>query len=355
MVDKVEIFVAGGDGGSGRVSFRHEKFIPFGGPDGGDGGSGGSVYVIADRRVNSLDNFRQRQRFKAASGGRGGRQRKHGSKGDDLELTVPQGTMVFIKDGDREVLIADLKQHGEKVLVARGGKGGLGNTHFATPKVQAPKTATPGEPGEERWLVLELKTISDVVIIGYPNVGKSSLLAAMTNSRPRIADYPFTTQELVLGVVEVGTKTVTVAEIPALIEGAHLGKGLGNEFLRHAERAKLLLFLLDGTSPSIADDRKNLRAELAVYKPSLAQKPRLVVVNKTDLPEVQTRLAEIKQLLGLPREKVFFISATTRQGVPELVAEIVQMLAEVKEEPAISEEPVALFQPKPKAKRSKVG
>lgn len=354
MLDKVEIFVAGGDGGSGRVSFRKEKFIPFGGPNGGDGGSGGNVYLVADRKVDSLDNFRQRRRFKAVSGGCGGGQRKHGSKGDDLELSVPQGTLVFMKDGGREVLIAELKRHGEKVLVARGGKGGLGNTHFATPKVQAPKTATPGEPGEQHWLVLELKTVCDVVIVGCPNAGKSSLLAAMTNCRPRVADYPFTTREPVLGVVEVGAKTVTVAEIPALIQGAHLGKGLGNEFLRHAERAKLLLFLLDGTSPSIADDWKNLRAELAVYKPSLAQKPRLVVVNKTDLPQVQTRLAEIKQLPGLPREKVFFVSATTRQGVPELVAEMVQMLAEVKEEPAISEEPVALFQPKPKAKRSKV-
>lgn len=353
-MDKVEIVVTGGNGGAGRVSFRHEKFTPFGGPDGGDGGSGGNVYLMADRRVDSLDYFKRRKRFKAASGGCGGKQRKHGSKGDDLKLSVPPGTVVFVKDGDQQVLVADLKQHGEKVLVARGGKGGLGNIHFATPRVQAPKTATPGERGEEHQLVLELKTIADVVIIGCPNAGKSSLLAAMTNSRPRIADYPFTTQEPVLGVVEAGIKTVTVAEIPALIEGAHLGRGLGNAFLRHAERAKLLLFLLDGASPSIADDRKNLGAQLALYKPSLAQKPQLVVVNKIDLPEVEGRLAEIKRLLDPLGEKVFFVSAASRQGVPELVAEMVRILAEVKEDPAISEIPVALFQPKPKVKRSKV-
>ncbi len=352
-MDKVEITVAGGNGGNGIISFRHEKFVPFGGPDGGDGGYGGNVYVIADRSVTLLDCFRHKRWFKAESGKSGGKQKKHGANGDDLMIGVPLGTMVFCKEDKQEVLLADLSQQEQKVLVAKGGSGGLGNARFATARNQAPRIAAPGGHGEERRLIFELKIIADVGIIGYPNVGKSALLAAMSKAKPKIADYPFTTREPLLGVVEVGMKAIIVVEIPALVDGAHLGKGLGHEFLRHAERTKVLLHLLDGGSPSIVDDMKKLDAELALYKPALAEKPQLVAVNKIDLPEVQARLSQLRQIFSSLGIKVFFVSAITREGVPELVSEMVKMLDRAREESAAPEMPIAVFRPKPKMKRSK--
>jgi GTP-binding protein len=349
-VNRVEIVVAGGNGGDGVVSFRHEKFVPLGGPDGGDGGNGGSVYIVADRSMSTLNYFRRKRHFKAVSGKSGGKQKKHGAKGDDLVIQVPLGTMVFLKEDE---LLADLSQQGQKFLVAKGGRGGLGNVHFATSTNQAPRKATKGKPGEEHRIVLDLKLIADVGIIGYPNVGKSTLLAAVSRARPKIADYPFTTREPALGVVEVGMKTFVLAEIPGLVDGAHLGKGLGHEFLRHAERTKVLLHVLDGGSPSIIDDMNNLNRELALYKSEMAQKPQVVVVNKIDLPEVKARLTEIRQVFSSLGVKAFFVSAIAGQGVPELVSETAKILDQVQEKDSGSEAPMVVFRPKPRVRRGK--
>jgi GTP-binding protein len=353
MVNRVGIMVAGGNGGDGVVSFRHEKFVPLGGPDGGDGGNGGSVYIVADRSVTALAYFRRKRRFKAASGKSGGKQKKHGAKGDDLVIKVPLGTVMFLKEDELEVLLADLSQQGQRVLAAKGGRGGLGNVHFATSTNQAPRKATKGKPGEEHLIVLDLKLIADVGIIGYPNVGKSTLLAAVSKARPKIADYPFTTREPALGVVEVGMKTFVLAEIPGLVDGAHLGRGLGHEFLRHAERTKVLLHVLDGGSQSIIDDMNNLNRELALYKSEMAQKPQVVVVNKIDLPEVEARLTELRQLFSSLGVKAFFVSAITGQGVSELVSETAKILGEIQQKDTGSEAPMAVFRPKPRVGRGR--
>jgi GTPase len=352
-VDRVDIIVHGGDGGDGVVSFRHEKFVPLGGPDGGDGGNGGSIYIVADRGASSLNYFKHKRRFRATSGKSGGKQKKHGAKGGNLIIEVPLGTMIFLKEGEQETLLADLSQQGQKVVVAKGGRGGLGNVHFATSRNQAPKTATKGQSGEERRLVLDLRLIADVGIIGYPNAGKSTLLTAVSKARPKIADYPFTTLEPVFGVVEVDMKTFVLAEIPGLVDGAHLGKGLGHEFLRHAERTKVLLHLIDGSSPSIINNMNRLNTELALYKPEMAKKPQLVAVNKIDLPEVQARLPEIRRLFGSMGVKVFFVSAISKEGLTELISEIISMLGMVREETAGSEESIAVFRPKPRVRRDK--
>ncbi len=352
-MDRIDIVVMGGDGGDGVVGFRHEKFVPLGGPDGGDGGDGGSVYIVADRSVATLSYFSRKRQFRAMSGRNGGKQKKHGAKGDDLMIKVPLGTLVFLKEGEQETLLADLSREGQKVLVAKGGRGGLGNIHFATSRNQAPKVATEGELGEEHHLVLDLKLIADVGIVGYPNAGKSTLLSAMSKARPKIADYPFTTLEPIFGVVEVGMEVFVLAEIPGLVDGAHLGKGLGHEFLRHAERTKVLLHLIDGSSPNIIDNMNKLDTELALYKPEMAQKPRLVVVNKIDLPEVKARLTEIRQLFGSVDMAVFFVSAMTKEGLTELMSEIIKVLEMVREESAGSEEPIVVFRPKPKVRRGK--
>jgi GTP-binding protein len=351
-VNRIEIVVAGGNGGDGVVSFRHEKFVPLGGPDGGDGGNGGSVYIVADRSVTTLNYFRRKRRFKAVSGKSGGKQKKHGAKGDDLLIKVPLGTVVFLKEDKLETLLADLNQVDQKALVAKGGKGGLGNVHFATSTNQAPRKATKGKPGEEYCIVLDLKLIADVGIIGYPNVGKSTLLSVVSKARPKIADYPFTTREPALGVVEVGMKTFVLAEIPGLVDGAHLGRGLGHEFLRHAERTKVLLHVLDGGSQSIVDDMNNLNRELALYKPEMAQKPQVVVVNKIDLPEVKARLPETRQLFSSLGIKAFFVSAVTGQGVSELMSETAKILNE-QEKDTGSEAPMAVFRPKPRVRRGR--
>ena len=350
-MDKVEIIVGGGNGGDGVVSFRREKFVPFGGPDGGDGGTGGSVYIAADRSITTLRQFRRKKRFKAAPGKRGGRQKRHGAKGDDLLIVVPLGTVIFRKEDEQEVLLADLSQQGQKVLVAKGGNGGLGNVHFATARNQAPRVATKGELREEFCLTLDLKLIADVGIIGYPNVGKSTLLAAVSKAKPKIADYPFTTREPVLGVVEVGIKTFVIAEIPGIIDDAHLGKGLGHDFLRHAERTKVLLHLLDGSSPTLIDDMNNLNRELNLFKPSLAQKPQLVAVNKIDLPQVQARLPDVKQLFSSLGVVVFFVSAVAKLGVPELLSAVVEVMDRASKEQTESEMPIVVFRPKPRIKR----
>ena len=280
MIYKREIVVTGGAGGDGCVSFRREKYIPFGGPDGGDGGDGGRVVVMASPNIVDLSWMGRKKEFVAGNGCRGGSGRKRGKKGEDLAVSVPVGTIVFTRlESGAEILLADLRTLGQKVLVAKGGRGGLGNARFATAVNQAPEIASKGKSGEERHIVLELKLITDICIVGHPNSGKSTLLSAISRAKPEIADYPFTTRQPILGVMSGDRRDFIVAEIPGLVEGAHLGKGLGNEFLRHAERTKLVIYLLDGSSPTVIDDLNTLDKEIALYK-DLSHKPKIVVVNK---------------------------------------------------------------------------
>ncbi len=349
MIYRIEIIVGGGYGGDGCVSFRREKYIPFGGPDGGDGGYGGNVVVVASPNVVDLSLMRRQKEFVAESGHRGGGWRKRGKKGDDLAISVPVGTMVFTKaDSGEEILLADLSTPERKVLVAKGGRGGLGNARFATAANQAPERASKGEAGEKRYIILELKLITDICIVGHPNSGKSTLLSVISRAKPEIADYPFTTRQPVLGVMPDDRRDFTVAEIPGLVEGAHLGKGLGNEFLRHAERTKLLIYLLDGSSPTIIDDLSTLDKEIVSYK-GLSPKLKIVAVNKIDLPEVQARLSEVKQYfarLGVP---VFYISAVSGQAVLELVRKAMEMVDQAcQDEEIISQAQITVFRPKPR-------
>jgi len=349
MIYKRAILVKGGCGGDGCVSFRREKYIPFGGPDGGDGGDGGRVIIIASPNVLDLGLMRWQKEFVAGNGRRGSGWRKRGSKGVDLAISVPVGTVIFTKaDSGEEILLADLSTLGRKVLVAKGGRGGLGNARFATAVNQAPEIASKGKSGEERHIVLELKLITDICIVGHPNSGKSTLLAAISKAKPEIADYPFTTRQPILGVMPDDRRDFIVAEIPGLVEGAHLGKGLGNEFLRHAERTRLLVYLLDGSSPTVIDDLSTLDKEIALYK-GLSHKPKIVAVNKIDLPEVKARLTEVKQCfagLGVP---VFYISAVSGHAVLELVRKAMEMVdQESHDEERISQAQITVFRPKPR-------
>jgi GTP-binding protein len=349
MFDRVEILVKAGHGGDGAVSFRREKFAPFGGPDGGDGGTGGHVIIRADSSVTSLRLFTQKGVYSAVPGAHGQGKKKHGKNGQDLILRVPVGTIAWDKTAiGGDAIIADLEQADQQAIVARGGRGGRGNTHFTSSTNQAPRIAEKGEAGEEKAIILELRLIADVGIIGYPNVGKSSLLAAASAAKPKIASYPFTTLEPVLGVAEVGDKSFVLAEIPGLIDGAHLGRGLGSDFLRHALRTKVLIHLIDGGSASPLEDMARVNAELSLFDSALAQKPQLVVVNKIDLPEVQVRLADLKSAFrdaGIP---VFFISAATGEGVTGLMAEAVELLEKVSRLEPGERLPKTVFRPRPR-------
>src|SRR4051812_8498085 len=267
-IDYARIFVKAGAGGNGAPSFRREKFAPLGGPDGGDGGRGGSVYLKADPSQDTLLDFVRKRNFKAPSGGSGGGQKMHGKKGKDLVISVPLGTVVRSEEG----FLTDLTRPGEMVMVARAGRGGLGNVHFKSSTNQAPRVAQRGEPGEERWVTLELKTLADVGLLGYPNVGKSSLLAVISQAKPKIGAYPFTTLTPNLGVVADDQIGFVVADIPGLIEGAHQGVGLGHLFLRHVERARLLLHIIDGAAEDPLGDYDRVRRELELYNPALADK-----------------------------------------------------------------------------------
>ncbi len=350
MFDRAEIIVKAGEGGDGAISFRREKFIPFGGPDGGDGGGGGDVVIMADSSVTSLRAFNHKRFYRAADGKDGGGKRKHGKKGGDMVLAVPVGTVVSNKTQiGGAPLIADLEESGQQAVVAKGGKGGLGNTHFASSTNQAPYIAQKGEVGEESSIVLELRLIADVGIIGYPNVGKSTLLSAASAAKPKIAGYPFTTLEPVLGMVEVGQQGFVLAEIPGLIDGAHLSRGLGHEFLRHVMRTKVIIHLVDGGSASPAEDMTRVNAELGLFDSALVQKPQLVAVNKIDLPQVQARSAEIKAAFTSIGISPLFISAATGAGLPELMAEAWQMLQSVAAEAGAGEGiPMKVFRPQPR-------
>lgn len=348
MFDKVGIKVKAGKGGSGIVSFRREKFVPFGGPDGGDGGRGGAVVIKADIAISSLISLRQGKLYRAGDGENGRGRKKHGKAGADLVLAVPVGTTVLNKTqlvDDAE--IADLSQPEQIVVVARGGRGGLGNSHFASAINQAPRLAQKGEAGEEKPIILELKLVADVGIIGYPNVGKSSLLAAASAAKPKIASYPFTTLEPALGVVETDQWSFIVAEIPGLVSQAHLGRGLGHDFLRHVVRTKVLLHLVDGSSVSSVEDMLRVNNELKLFDSALAQKPQLVAVNKVGLPQVRARLAEIKDAFSSAGTEVHFISATTGEGISELMVKTWAVLGQVTAREK-APRPSKAFRPKPK-------
>jgi len=285
FLDRVKIWVRAGDGGDGAATFRQEAHVPRGGPDGGDGGRGGSIYLHVDAGQTTLRDFNHRHHFKGEPGGRGTRARRHGKAGDDLTLDVPPGTAVY--DDDTGELVADLVALGQSAMVARGGRGGLGNTHFKSSTHQAPKHAQKGEPGSEGWLRLELRLIADIGLVGLPNAGKSTILAAVTAATPKIADYPFTTLEPNLGVMDLGEedeRRPTIADVPGLIEGASSGAGLGHAFLRHVERTRILVHVIDGASRDPEWDYDVIREELRAHDPALLQKPMLVTFNKVDLP-----------------------------------------------------------------------
>ncbi len=338
--DKAKIYVKGGDGGNGAVAFRREKFVPYGGPAGGSGGKGGDVYLVVDNRLNTLLPFRYKVHFKAERGSHGGGKNKTGASGKDLEVRVPPGTLVY--DAETGDLLADLTRPGQRVLVARGGRGGRGNAAFATSTRQAPRFAEKGEPGEERWLVLKLKLIADVGIVGVPNAGKSTLLAKVTAAKPKIAAYPFTTVVPQLGVAVVDDRDFVMADVPGLLEGAHRGVGLGDRFLSHLERTRILIHLIDGLSPDPMGDWEAINQELELFKPALARKPQVVAFNKVDLPEVRERAQEIsKTLQARGVGEVFLISALTGEGVEGLMRRVAEMLEQVPEE--APEEEMAVF------------
>jgi GTP-binding protein len=337
FVDEVDIHVTAGRGGRGCLAFRREKYVPRGGPSGGDGGHGGSVYVEASPHINTLINFRFHPEFDAQRGANGEGSNRTGRSGEDLVLKVPVGTLVHDRTGAPEIapqLVADLSHAGDRVLVARGGRGGLGNAHFATSTNRAPRKVQPGEPGEERYLRLELKLLADVGLVGFPNAGKSTLISRISAARPKIADYPFTTLIPNLGVVGLsGDRSFVVADVPGLIEGAHRGQGLGHQFLRHLERTRVLIHLVDVSSVSGRDpvaDIDVIRRELELFAPSLAAKPQIVAANKIDAldePErveaVETRARELGLLC-------FRISGVTGAGVGPLLEAVWNALAQAR-------------------------
>ncbi len=356
MFDQAEIVVRGGDGGDGAISFRREKYVPYGGPDGGDGGIGGNVILVADPAVTSLKIFHRKQFYRAENSTNGSGKKRHGRNGADLILRVPVGTVVSRKTtiGD-SALLGDLQQADQQVVVARGGKGGWGNIHFTSPTNQAPRIAQKGALGEENELLLELRLIADVGIIGYPNAGKSTLLSAVSAARPKIASYPFTTLEPVLGVVKVGDLSFITAEIPGLIEGAHLGRGLGHDFLRHAMRTKMFVHLIDGGSQSPVDDMIRVNNELAMFDSSLAEKPQVVVINKIDLPEVRERTKEIEAAFVEAGVDVIFISAEMKEGIDNLLKVVAGKLKEIKTiQEALPKAPQAVFRPQPRVRGGRV-
>lgn len=351
MIDQAEIEVTSGDGGRGVATFRHEKYVPRGGPDGGDGGRGGDIILEADKDIGSLMKYRHQRHFKANDGARGQGQKKTGKSGEDVVINLPVGTI--IRDKETGEVLADLSKDGERVVAAHGGKGGLGNPHFAGSTNQAPRLAQVGVPGETRILTLELKLIADAGIIGLPNAGKSSLLGAISAARPKVADYPFTTLEPALGVMEAAGRRWVVADVPGLIEGAHLGKGLGLQFLRHVARTRVLVHLIDGSSPEPVNDMVKINTELMLYDPLLAKRQQIVVINKIDLPIVKSRIPILKELFKAAGYKPLFISAATSEGVDVLLAELDNILKE-PEPKAEEEEPIKVFRPRPQREQAEV-
>jgi GTP-binding protein len=352
MYDVVSIKVQGGKGGEGAISFRREKYVPFGGPDGGDGGDGGDVILKVDESLTNFKEFRNKGTYRASDGESGKGQKKSGKRGEDLVIKVPIGTVVYGGEEDHRSFLIDLLENGQKITVAKGGKGGWGNVHYATSTNQTPRLAQVGEPGEAVTLELEIRLIADVGIIGFPNVGKSSLLATASAAKPKIADYPFTTRETELGVVSIGHETFVLAEIPGLIPGAHQGKGLGHDFLRHASRTKIFIHLVNGTSEAPAEDMIKVNNELSLYDEKLAQKPQVVAINKVDLDEVRDRMDAIRTEFTWIGVKVRFVSAVTGEGISELMRTALEQLKKI---PGVSKDgEVKVFRPQPRRRMASV-
>lgn len=326
FLDEAKIWVKAGDGGDGIIAFRREKFIEFGGPDGGNGGRGGNVTAEAVAGLNTLIDFRYAQHFKARKGGNGSGSDRTGAASDEVVLKLPVGTQIFAED--RETMIADLDQLGKRVVLARGGDGGFGNANYKTSTNRAPRRADKGWPGEERWLWLRLKLIADAGLVGLPNAGKSTFLAAVSAARPKIADYPFTTLHPQLGVVRLNaTEEFVLADLPGLIEGAAEGAGLGTRFLGHVERCKVLLHLVDGSAADPASAYRTIRHELAEYGHGLEDRPELVALNKADAMTPQARTARVKALSRAAGKPVMLISGASGEGVPELLRALADMIA----------------------------
>ncbi|MDI3534211.1 MAG: GTPase [Thermosediminibacterales bacterium] len=334
FIDKVKIYVKGGDGGNGIVSFRREKYVPRGGPDGGDGGRGGNVVLKVDTGLHTLIDFQYKKHYKAKRGQHGSGSNKHGKSAEDMIIRVPPGTVV--KDAETGDVIADLVKPGQTAVVAKGGRGGRGNARFVSSTRQVPEFAEKGEPGEEKWIYLEMKLIADVGLIGFPNVGKSTILSKVSAARPKIAEYPFTTLHPNLGVVKLGDeRSFVLADIPGLIEGAHKGVGLGHEFLRHVERTKLLIHVIDAAALEGRDPVKGfeeINEELKLYSNVLAKKPQVVAANKMDLPNAKNNLENIINSLETRGFKVFPVSGATGEGLKDLMNWVFTRLTIIEEE-----------------------
>ena len=347
FLDQAKIFIQSGDGGAGCVSFRREKYIEFGGPNGGDGGKGGSVFIEAVPNLNTLIDFRYHQHFKAQKGCPGQGSDKTGSKGEDIVIKVPVGTEVLAEDG--ETLIVDMIEPGQVYRIAKGGDGGRGNAQFKSSTNQAPRYAEPGWPGEEMWVWLRLKVIADVGLIGMPNAGKSTFLSVVTKARPKIADYPFTTLHPNLGVAWVDDYEMVIADIPGLIEGAHEGVGLGDRFLKHVERCSAFLHLIDATQEDVAFAYQAIRKELELYNENLSQKPEVVVLNKIDALTQEEALKKQKILEKASGKKVFLMSAVAKQGIFDCLIEVNQYIKRERkkrdDEAEFSEEKVSENKP----------
>ncbi|MBO8126174.1 MAG: GTPase ObgE [Firmicutes bacterium] len=340
FLDYAKIHVSGGDGGNGVVAFRREPYVPRGGPAGGNGGKGGDVWLVVDESMNTLEDFRYTKHYRAKRGGHGGGNNKQGANAPDLEIRVPLGTIV--KDPETGKVLADLVEPGQRFLAAKGGRGGWGNAHFATATHKAPQFAEKGEPGQKRWLELELKMLADVGLVGFPNAGKSTLISKISRARPKVADYPFTTVTPSLGVVSHKGETFVVADIPGLIEGAHEGAGLGHRFLKHIERTRLIIHLVEVTSPDGSDPWERfekINKELEYYSPKLAEKRQLVALNKLDLPNT----AEVAE--GFIRKAaergymVYPISAKVGTGLEVLLDQVVEELKRLPKPNLVEEEP----------------
>ncbi|MBE2183941.1 MAG: GTPase ObgE [Anaerolineae bacterium] len=335
MNDQAKIFVSSGKGGDGLVAFRREKYVPHGGPAGGDGGKGADVILRVNPKINTLIAFTRQIHFKGNPGVRGGTSTKTGKSARDVIIEVPAGTIV--RDAETGEILADLVRPEDSVIVAKGGRGGRGNARFATSNAQAPRYAEKGEPGEERWITLELRLIADVGIVGVPNAGKSTLLSVISNARPKIADYPFTTLEPQLGVVLYDSRDLVVADIPGLLEGAHSGVGLGHSFLRHVTRTRVLVHLLDGAAEDPLADFNQINVELSLYDDKLGKRPQIVVFSKMDLPEAQEHWPAVRKALRARGIEPMAISAATRQDVNQLIQRMFTVIDELPVEPDIIE------------------
>jgi GTP-binding protein len=329
FLDQAKVYIRSGDGGAGCVSFRREKFIEFGGPNGGDGGRGGDVVAECVDGLNTLIDYRYQQHFKAKTGGHGMGANRSGASAPDIVLKVPVGTQVF--DEDNETLLADFTEVGQRAVLAKGGNGGFGNSHFKSSTNRAPRHANPGQPGAERTIWLRLKLIADAGLVGLPNAGKSTFLAAVSAAKPKIADYPFTTLHPQLGVVSVDTREFVLADIPGLIEGAHEGAGLGDRFLGHVERCRVLLHLVDGTGEHAGEAYKTVRAELEAYGNGLADKPEIVALNKADALTPEQLKQQTARLKRAAKKTPLVISGATRQGVTEALRALAKVIDQSSE------------------------